>query len=123
MPAYCIATFFGLAVSAVVFQYYGSELFSYLSTHAFRRHLNPFYVLVLLVVVYLLPTLPMYVAISALNALLVRSLGKAELDEQRREIVKKLLYAWLSGGTVTANPRDLVEVAAWASLKKYWRPK
>ena len=117
-----ITTFFGVAVSGVVFQYYGNELFSYVGTHAFHRHLNRFSTMVVLIVIYILPSLPLYAAISSLNAFLVRSLGKAELDEQRRVILKRLLYAWLQGETVTADPSDVVEAVAWASLKKYWRP-
>ena len=118
-----ISTFFGLAVSAVVFQYYGNELFSYLGTRALHRHLSSFSTIVVLIILYLLPTFPLYLAIHSLNAFLVRSFGKVELDEQRRAILKKLLHAWLSNGTVSADPTDLVEAVAWGSLKKYWRAK
>jgi hypothetical protein len=109
MPAYfrkrselfSIAIFFGLAVSAVVFQYHGNELSSYFDLPAFRGYLG------------------MYV----LNIPLIRSLGKVELNEQRKVILGMLLDSWLSEQAVTADPTDLVEEAAWISLKKYWRPE
>lgn len=123
MELFGITTFFGLAVSAVVFQYYGNELFSYVGTHAFHRHLSRFSTIVVLILIYILPTFPFYVAIASLNSLLVRSLGKTDLDEQKKSILKRLLCAWLSSEAVTADPNDLVEAVAWASLKKYWRPK
>jgi len=113
-----ISTFFGLAVSAVVFQYYGNALSSYFDMPPLHR-----YLILFLILAYLVPTLAFYLALYSFNALLVRFLGKVELNEQRRAILGKLLIATLSKQVMDADPSDLVEEAAWISLKKYWRPK
>jgi len=113
-----ISTFFGLAVSAVVFQYYGNEISSHFDMPALHR-----YLILFLILAYLLPTLVSYLALYSLNDLLVRSLGKVELNEKRQAILGKLLIASLSKQVVDADPSDLVEEVAWMSLKKYWRPK
>lgn len=113
-----ISTFFGLAVSAVVFQYYGNAISSYFDLPALHWSLIP-----LLILAYLVPTLVFYLSLYLLNALLVRSLGKVELNEQRHAILGKLLIASLSKQVVDADPSDLVEEVAWISLKRYWRPK
>jgi len=113
-----ISTFFGLAVSAVVFQYYGNEISSYFDVSVLHR-----YLILFLILAYLVPTLVFYLALYSLNALLVRSLGKVELNEQRRAILRKLLIASLSKQTVDADSNDLVEEVAWISLKKHWRPE
>ena len=63
-----------------------------------------------------------YLALYSLNALLVRSFGKVELNEQKHTILRTLLVSSLSKQVVDADPSDLVEEVAWISLKKYWRP-
>jgi len=118
-----ISTFFGLAVSAVVFQYYGNEIRSYIGTRALHRQLGHVSTLIVLVIVYLLPTLPLYLALYLMNVFLVRFFGKVELNQQRRMIIRKLLDAALSNRAITADPSNLVEEVAWTTLKKYWRPE
>jgi hypothetical protein len=113
-----ISTFFGLAVSAVVFQYYGNEISAHFDIPTLHR-----YLILFLILAYLLPTLVFYLALYSLNALLVRSFGKVELNEQRHAIVRSLLLASLSKQVLDADPADLVEEVAWISLKKYWRSK
>jgi len=113
-----ISTFFGFAVSAVVFQYYGNQIYSYFDMSPLHR-----YLILFLIVAYLVPTLVFHLALYSLNALLIRSLGKVELNEQRHTILGKLLIASLSKQVVNADPSDLVEEVAWISLKKYWRPE
>ena len=113
-----ISTFFGLAVSAVVFQYYGNEISSNFDMPALHK-----YLILFLILAYLVPTLVFHLALYSLNALLVRSFGKVELNEQRHAILGKLLIASISKQVVDANPSDLVEEVAWISLKKYWRTK
>ena len=81
------------------------------------------YRILFLILTYLVPTLVLYLALYSLNALLVRSLGKVELNEQRHAILRKLLISSLSKQVVDADPADLVEEVAWISLKKYWRPE
>jgi hypothetical protein len=125
MPAYCrkrlelftISVFLGGAVSAVVFRYHADEISLYFDLPALHRYLNIFPILA-----YLLPPLVFYSGIYSLNYFLVRFFGKIELYEQRKAILKRLLDASLSNQVVNANPSDLVEEAAWESLKKYWRP-
>ena len=126
MPAYCtnrselflISLFLGGAVSAVAFQYHGDGISRYFDLPALHGYLNVF-----LVLAYLLPPLVFYLGIYLLNAVLVRLLGKSELDEHRKVILRELTAAAFSGQAVNADPSDLVEERAWTSLKKYWRPK
>ena len=126
MPAYCknrsdlflISLFLGGAVSTVAFQYHGDDISRYFDILALQRYLNMF-----LVLAYLLPPLIFYCGMYLLNGMLVRFLGKRELNERRNAILGQLIAAVLSKQTVNADPADLVGEVAWTSLKKYWRPK
>jgi hypothetical protein len=113
-----ISTFFGLAISAVVFQYYGNGIQSYFDMRALHG-----YLILFLILAYLLPTLAFYLGLYSFNALLVRSFGKDELNEQRKFILGKLIAASLSEQALDADPIDLVQEVAWISLNEYWRPK
>jgi hypothetical protein len=126
MPAYCksrsdlflISLFLGGAVSTVAFQYHGDAISRYFDTPALHKYLNMF-----LVLAYLLPPLIFYCGMYLLNGMLVRLLGKSELNEKRRAILRQLIGAVFSEQSVNADPVDLVGEAAWTSLKKYWRPR
>jgi hypothetical protein len=126
MPAYCtkrsdlflISLFLGGAVSAVAFQYHGDGIYRYFDLPALDGYLNVF-----LVLVYLLPPLVFYLGMYLLNMVLTHLLGKSELDEHRKAILRELTAAAFSGKAVVADPSDLVEELAWTSLNKYWVPK
>lgn len=126
MPAYCskrseilaISVLLGGAVSTVLLRFQGDRISSYFDLRALHSYLNFFRI-----VSYLLPPLACYLAIYAVNTLLVRFLGKARLAEQQRAILGKLIRAFLSKDAVEADPSDLVEQIAWTSLKKFWRPE
>lgn len=110
--------FIGGAVSTVAFQYHGDDISKYFDILALHKYLNVF-----LVLAYLLPPLIFYCGIYLLNGMLVRLLGKRELNEEQNAILGRLIAAVLSKQVVEADPADLVGEAAWTSLKKYWRPK
>ena len=126
MPAYCtnrselflLSLFLGGAVSAVAFQYHGDDISKYFDMRVLHRYVNFF-----LVLTYLLPPLIFYAGLYPLNTVLVRLLGKTQLDERRKQIIRKLAAAALSKQAVDVDPADLVEEAAWTSLRKYWRPE
>jgi hypothetical protein len=124
MPAYSrkrlelftIALFLGGSVSAVLFQYHGNEIYTHFDLGSLHRCLS-----VLLVSAYLLPSLAFYIAIHALNSLLI--LGRTELTEQKKAILAKLIKAGLSGQVVFTDSGDLLKEVAWASLDRYWRAR
>jgi hypothetical protein len=126
MASYCanrselflIALFLGGAVSAIAFQYHGDDISKYFDIRVLHGYLNFF-----LVLTYLLPPLIFYSGLYPLNAVLVRFLGKTQLHEQRKQILRKLTAAALSKQVVDVDPADLIEEVAWTSLKKYWRPE
>jgi hypothetical protein len=62
-----------------------------------------------------------YIATHLLNALLIRSLGRTELTEQKKVILSKLIKASLSTQVAYTDSGDLLKEVAWSSLEKYWR--
>jgi hypothetical protein len=126
MPAYCskrpelftISVFLGGSVSAVAFRTRADQISSYFDLPVLHR-----YSIAPLVLAYLLPTLIFYIGFYVLNGLLIRRFGAAKFNEQRKNDMKMLLDATLSGKSLMADPSDLLDERAWISLKKYWRPK
>ena len=126
MPAYCtkraelltISVLLGGAVTGVAFGYYRDQIRSYFDLLALHKYVNFF-----LFFTYLLPPLVFYSGMYCLNALLVRLFGKTVLNEQRKAILRRLVESSLSNRALSADPSDLVEEVAWASLNRYWRPE
>jgi hypothetical protein len=68
-----------------------------------------------------LPILLAYEIGYCVNRLLIRAFGGDELRLVRERVLRSLVDACLTAGTVHYDPGDLLEEEAWAMVKRYWR--
>jgi hypothetical protein len=81
------------------------------------------FVLPICVWVSFLPFFAIYILAYLSNRFLVAASAQTEFSAKQADILKHLVMAYLDGGVVERNERDLLEEYAWIKLKAFWVPQ
>src|SRR5579859_3890671 len=112
---FAVASTVGASITAVWFVYRSTETWNYFDVAVLHGLVLP-----ICVWVSFLPFFAIYLFAYFGNRILITASAQTEFSAKQADILRNLISAYLDGGIVERNERDLLEEYAWAKLKAFW---